>query len=77
VSAGSTLPAFASRSTSRNSSAGGCRYQYSSYQIEYSRNLLFEIGGQMEQVFQALIDRSRVPLDIKPSRPLSATQWMG
>jgi hypothetical protein len=31
----------------------------------------------MEQVFQALIDRSRVPLDIKPSRPLSATQWMG
>ena len=43
----------------------GFRYQYSSYQIEYSRNLLFEIGGQMEQVFQALIDRSRVPLDIK------------
>jgi hypothetical protein len=43
----------------------GFRYQYSSYQIEYSRNLLFEIGGQMEQLFQALIDRSRVPLDIK------------
>ncbi len=43
----------------------GFRYQYSSYQIEYSRNLLFEIGGHMEQVFQALIDRSRVPLDIK------------
>jgi hypothetical protein len=43
----------------------GFRYQYSSYQIEYRRNLLFEIGGQMEQVFQALIDRSRAPLDIK------------
>ncbi len=43
----------------------GFRYQYSSYQIEYSRNLLFEIGAHMEQVFQALIDRSRVPLDIK------------
>ncbi len=43
----------------------GFRYQYSNYQIEYSRNLLFEIGGHMEQVFQALIDRSRVPLDIK------------
>jgi hypothetical protein len=43
----------------------GFRYQYSSYQIEYSRNLLFEIGGHMEQVFQALIDRSRVPLGIK------------
>ncbi len=43
----------------------GFRYQYSNYQIEYSRNLLFEIGGHMEQVFQALIDRSRVPLDIR------------
>jgi hypothetical protein len=44
--------------------SGFC-YQYSTYQIEYSRNLLFEIGGQMEDVFQALIDRSRAPLDLK------------
>jgi hypothetical protein len=43
----------------------GFRYQYSNYQIEYSRNLLFEVGGHMEQVFQALIDRSRVLLDIR------------
>jgi len=43
----------------------GFRYQYSNYQIEYSHNLLFEIGGHMEQVFQALIDCSRVLLDIK------------
>jgi hypothetical protein len=43
----------------------GFRYQYSSYQIEYSRNLVFEVGGHMEQVFQALIDRSRAPLDLK------------
>src|SRR2546423_3237451 len=42
----------------------GFRYQYSSYQIEYSRNLVFEVGGHMEQVFQALIDRSRAPLDL-------------
>ena len=42
----------------------GFRYQYSNYQIEYSRNLLFELGGQMERVFQALIDRSRAPLDL-------------
>src|ERR1700724_1611540 len=41
----------------------GFRYQYSSYQIEYSRNLIFEVGGHMEQVFQALIDRA--PLDLK------------
>jgi hypothetical protein len=41
----------------------GFRYQYSNYQIEYSRNLVFEVGGHMDQVFQALIDRSRAPLD--------------
>jgi hypothetical protein len=40
-------------------------YQYSNYQIEYSRNLVFAVGGHMEQVFQALIDRSRAPLDLK------------
>jgi hypothetical protein len=43
----------------------GFRYQYSNYQIEYGRNLIFEVGGQMEQVFQALIDRSRARLDLK------------
>ncbi len=35
------------------------RYKYSVYQTEYSRNLLFQAGGQMDQVFQALIDRHR------------------
>ena len=39
-------------------------YQFSTYQIEYSRNLWFETGGQMEQVFQAFINRSRVPLNL-------------
>ncbi len=39
-------------------------YQYSVYQMEYSRNLLFQSGRQMDQVFQALIDRSRGPLDL-------------
>ena len=43
----------------------GFRYQYSNYQIEYSRNLVFEVGGCMDQVFQTLIDRSRAPLDLK------------
>jgi len=42
----------------------GFRYQYSSYQIEYSRNLVFHLGGHLDQVFQALIDRSRAPLDL-------------
>jgi len=39
-------------------------YQYSVFQMEYSRNLLFASGSQMEQVFQSLIDRSRSPLDL-------------
>ena len=39
-------------------------YSYSVFQMEYSRNLLFQSGQQMEQVFQALIDRSRWPLDL-------------
>ena len=45
-------------------------YQYSNYQLEYSRNLIFELGGRMEQVFQALIDRSRVRLDLKTIRTI-------
>ena len=43
----------------------GFRYQYSNYQLEYSRNLVFTIGGRMDQVFQALIDRSRTRLDLR------------
>jgi hypothetical protein len=43
----------------------GFRYHFSNYQMEYSRNLIFLVGGRMEQVFQALIDRSRAPLNLK------------
>jgi hypothetical protein len=48
----------------------GFHYQYSSYQIEYSRNLVFRVGGHLDQVFQALIDRSRAPLDLKSIRTI-------
>jgi DNA-binding transcriptional ArsR family regulator len=34
------------------------------FQMEYSRNLLFRAGRQMDQIFQALIDRTRAPLDL-------------
>jgi hypothetical protein len=37
--------------------------QYSDYQSEYSRNLVFEVGRHMDQMFQALIDRSRIDLN--------------
>ena len=40
-------------------------YQYSVYQAEYSRNLLFQRGARMEQVFQAMVDRSRASLGIE------------
>jgi hypothetical protein len=40
------------------------RYQYSVFQMEYSRNLLFCSGRQMDQVFQSLIDRTRGPLNL-------------
>jgi hypothetical protein len=43
----------------------GFHYHFSNYQMEYSRNLIFVVGGRMEQVFQALIDRSRALLDLK------------
>jgi len=52
----------------------GFYYQYSNYQVEYSRNLIFEVGGHMYQVFQALIDRSRVLLDLKTIRTILGYQ---
>ena len=49
-------------------------YQYSNYQVEYSRNLVFEVGGYMEQVFQALIDRSRAALNLKTIKTILGYQ---
>src|SRR6266853_2081106 len=43
----------------------GFRYQYSNYQIEYSRNLVFEVGGHMDQVFQGF----------RPSLTAAALLW--
>ena len=50
---------------SEEQAASDFRYQFSIYQGEYSRNLLFRVGGQMEQVFQGLIDRTRARLNLK------------
>lgn len=46
------------------------RYKFSVWQMEYSRNLLFQDGTIMEEVFQKLIDRTRHPLDIKALKTL-------
>jgi hypothetical protein len=40
-------------------------YRYSCYQLEYSRNLLFERGTMLDRVYQGCIDRTRRVLDVK------------
>jgi hypothetical protein len=49
--------------------SGFC-YGYSVYQAEYSRNLLFRSGGQMEDLFERIVDRTRSRLDIPAVRTL-------
>jgi hypothetical protein len=48
----------------------GFRYAYSVYQVEYSRNLLFRSGAQMDRVFSTVIDRTRSRLDVPMLRTL-------
>jgi DNA-binding transcriptional ArsR family regulator len=46
------------------------RYEWSVYQLEYSRNLLFSKGRIMEEIFQSVIDRTRRVLDVGTVRTL-------
>jgi hypothetical protein len=48
----------------------GFRYGYSVYQAEYSRNLLFASGAQMEALFDRVLDRTRSRLDIPALRTI-------
>jgi hypothetical protein len=48
----------------------GFGYAYSIYQAEYSRNLLFRSGAQMEDLFDRICDRTRSRLDIPTLRTL-------
>jgi hypothetical protein len=43
----------------------GFHYDYSIYQAEYSRNLVFTRGSVMEEIFQGIVDRTRSRLDVK------------
>jgi len=43
----------------------GFRYQYAVYQAEYSRNLLFRRGSELDEVFEGFIDRTRRDLDLR------------
>jgi len=51
---------------SADQSRSGFHYSYSNYQVEYSRNLLFRVGGQLDRVFNAMVDRT--PLQAGRSR---------
>src|SRR6478672_454521 len=48
----------------------GFGYGYSVYQAEYSRNLMFTIGAQMDRVFDRVVDRTRSRLDVPILRTL-------
>jgi hypothetical protein len=48
----------------------GFGYGYSVYQVEYSRNLIFRSGAVMERVFDTIVDRTRVRLDVPRLRTL-------
>lgn len=50
------------------------RYQYSCYQVEYSRNLLFHSGRALDAVYQGLIERTRGLLDVRTLRTIFGRQ---
>jgi hypothetical protein len=50
--------------------ASGFRYDYSVYQAEYSRNLIFASGARMDRVFGTVADRTRSRLNVPALRTL-------
>jgi hypothetical protein len=52
----------------------GFGYAFSVYQVEYSRNLLFRIGAQMQQLFDRVVDRTRSRLDVPAVRTIFGTK---
>src|SRR5512132_1692148 len=48
----------------------GFVYDYSIYQVEYSRNLVFASGAVMDRLFNTVVDRTRLRLDVPKVRTL-------
>ena len=48
----------------------GFGYEFSVYQVEYSRNLIFRSGPQMQKVFDLVVDRTRSRLDVPALRTI-------
>lgn len=60
--------------TREEQTRSGFHYQYSCYQLEYSRNLLFTRGTVLEEVYQGLLDRTRRMLDVPTLRTIFGTK---
>jgi len=56
--------------TREEQARSGFRYQYSCYQLEYSRNLLFTRGTVLDALYQGLLDRTRRALDVPTLRTI-------
>lgn len=54
--------------------ATGFKYNYAVYQTELSRNLIFNRGRQMEQIFDSVIDHMRSRMDIKTVKTIFGTK---
>jgi hypothetical protein len=52
----------------------GFRYDYSVYQVEYSRNLAFASGAVMDRLFNTVVDRPRSRLDVRRYARCSAAK---
>jgi hypothetical protein len=52
----------------------GFVYSYAVYQVEYSRNLLFRSGAQLDMVFEAIANRTRSRLTVPVLRTLFGTK---
>ena len=54
--------------------ASGFVYDYSIYQVEYSRNLLFGNGARMQRSSTPIVDRTRSRLDVQAVRTMFGTK---
>lgn len=61
---GSIPPVCVSPWATNEQLRSGFGYAYSIFQVEYSRNLLFRVGAQMQQLFDRVVDRTRSRLDV-------------
>ena len=55
----------------------GFQYSYSVYQIEYSRNLSFKRGSDLDAIYQRLIDLSRNSFQIEKIKTIFGTKRRG